>query len=180
MKPVLVIAVLASGLAPARAAEVPPIKIHIENFHQVNAAVYRGAQPADADYPAMAKYGIKTVLDLRNRGEDQKHEKQLVEAAGMKYISLPLGELSAPTDGDLHKALSILEKAKDDPVFVHCRRGKDRTGTIVACYRIEHDGWTNQKALAEARNYGMSWLETGMRNFILAYRATPAAPAVVQ
>ena len=176
MKPVLFLTVLMTGYA----AEVPAVKIHVENFHQVNAAVYRGAQPADADYPAMSQYGIKTVLDLRNRGEDQKREKKQVEDAGMKYVSLPLGELSAPTDADLKKALSILEKAKDGPVFVHCRRGKDRTGTVVACYRIDHDGWTNQKALAEARQYGMSWLETGMRNFILSYRATAPVPAVAQ
>ena len=62
------------------------------------------------------------------------------------------------------------------PVFVHCRRGADRTGTAIACYRIEHDHWTNQQALAEAKTFGMSSMEVGDAALHPAFRAaTPAS-----
>jgi protein tyrosine/serine phosphatase len=57
-----------------------------------------------------------------------------------------------------------------DPVFVHCRRGKDRTGTVIACYRIQHDGWTNIHALEEAKSHGMSFAERSMRAYILHFK----------
>jgi len=51
-------------------------------------------------------------------------------------------------------------------VFIHCRRGADRSGTVLACYRISHDHWENQKALKEAKTYGLSTFERAMRSFI--------------
>src|SRR5439155_26824306 len=56
------------------------------------------------------------------------------------------------------------------PVFIHCRRGADRTGVILACYRIEHDKWDNHEALREARGYGMSWYQLRLQRYVLAYR----------
>jgi protein tyrosine/serine phosphatase len=55
-------------------------------------------------------------------------------------------------------------------VFVHCRRGKDRTGTVIACYRIQHDGWDNRHALEEAKEHGMSSFERAMRAYILSFK----------
>jgi sulfoxide reductase heme-binding subunit YedZ len=162
---------------PADAPPAPPIGI--ANFHQVDPGVYRGAQPSAAGYQALAHLGVKTVLDLRNQGDSQARERKLVEAAGMKYVGLTFGQFSAPTSEEVRTALDLLESQSATPVFVHCRRGKDRTGTVVACYRIERNGWKNDKALAEARQNGMSWLETGMQRFIVGYRPTLPAPVAV-
>ena len=93
----------------------------------------------------------------------------------MRYISLPLSGIEPPSDRQIAHALAIIEDAGNGPVFVHCRRGADRTGTVIACYRISHDGWQNRQALDEARGFGMSWIERGMRSFVLHYRP-PAAP----
>jgi tyrosine-protein phosphatase SIW14 len=59
---------------------------------------------------------------------------------------------------------------------VHCRRGADRTGTVIACYRITHDGWSNRKALQEATSYGMSWIEFGMQRYVLAFQPPARRP----
>lgn len=141
----------------------------IPNFHQVDEHLFRGAQPAAGDFQSLAAMGIKTVLDLREEGHSAAEEK-LVEAAGMRYVSLPMSGLTAPSDEQISRALAILEDSASGPVFVHCRRGADRTGTVIACYRIEHDGWKNRQALEEARAFGMSWMERGMRSYVLHYR----------
>jgi len=143
----------------------------IPNFHQVDANLYRGAQPAPQEFKSLARLGIKTVLDLRPEEDHVRAEQKVVEAAGMRYISLPMNGLLAPTDQQITRALAIIQDSGSGPVFVHCRRGADRTGTVVACYRIAHDQWANEKALEEARTLGMSWVERGMRNYVLRYHS---------
>jgi protein tyrosine/serine phosphatase len=83
--------------------------------------------------------------------------------------------LGAPTLEQVSKVLSVLEDSNSWPVFVHCRRGSDRTGTVLACYRISHDHWKNQKALEEAKTYGLSGFERAMRSFIQHFQPGPDA-----
>ena len=81
----------------------------------------------------------------------------------MRFVSIPMKGIGAPTQEQVSKVLSVLEDSDSWPVFVHCRRGSDRTGTVLACYRISHDHWKNQKALEEAKTYGLSSFERAMR-----------------
>jgi len=92
-----------------------------------------------------------------------------VEAAGIRYVLVPLSGLAAPSPRDISKLLDLLDSEANWPVFVHCQRGSDRTGTVIACYRIAHDHWDNRKALAEAQSFGMSRAEIAMRHFILHF-----------
>jgi uncharacterized protein (TIGR01244 family) len=139
----------------------------VPNFHKVNEHVYRGGQPSEAGWASLTKVGIKTVIDLRVAAEHSiAQEASAVEAAGMHFISQPMPRLSAPETPDIVKILAFLDSDTGGPVFVHCRRGAERTGTVIACYRITHDHWSNLKALEEAKSYGLSRLELGMRHFI--------------
>ena len=154
---------LPAGAADIGAPGVP-------NFHQVNEHVYRGGQPGDAGWSSLAKLGIKTVIDLRPASEHSiGTEARMVEASGMVYVSQPLAGFAAPTNEEILKILTSLDSSAQWPVFVHCRRGADRTGTVIACYRIAHDQWANEEALREARTYGLSPLEIGMRHFIHSF-----------
>jgi protein tyrosine/serine phosphatase len=63
----------------------------------------------------------------------------------------------------------VISANENQPVFVHCRRGSDRTGTIIAIYRIEHDGWTSEKATSEAKRYGLGLWQLGMKDYISDY-----------
>jgi len=149
----------------------------IPNFHQVTERIYRGGQPDENGWPQLAKLGVKTVIDLRRPGEHSIMAESLaVAAAGMRYVNVPMDGFATPTSEQLVLPLTLLDD--DEPVFVHCKQGCDRTGTVIAAYRISRQGWENQRALAEAREKGMHWWENGMRRFIAAYRAGPAsAPA---
>src|SRR5262245_12259235 len=77
--------------------------------------------------------------------------------------------LSAPSDEQVNRVLSIIDSPDNQPVFIHCKRGSDRTGTIAAVYRISHDGWTADRAITEAKQYGLSWTEFGMKGYISDY-----------
>jgi tyrosine-protein phosphatase SIW14 len=139
----------------------------VPNFHQVDEHVYRGAQPFGQGFAGLAKLGIKTVIDLRG----EKSEENAVEGVGMRYVRLPWSGFKAPAESQIKAVLSLLADDSAWPVFVHCRRGADRTGTAIACYRIVHDHWTNQQALTEAKAFGMSSMEMAMQHFILAFSA---------
>ena len=83
------------------------------------------------------------------------------------------GETGAQSRHAIIAALRILQDPTIAPVFAHCRRGADRTGTIVALYRIVHDHWTNQHALDEARRMRMASRERLMEKLILQYHPQP-------
>jgi len=155
-------------------AQQPAAAKHVRNFGQVNAALFRGGEPSSVGIEELGAMGVKTVIDLRQHGAETETEKKAAEKLGMKYVNFPLAELSAPTKAQVDELLAMLSRSDIGPVFIHCRRGKDRTGTIIACYRIQHDHWTNTRALAEAQSYGMSLFERGMRAYIAHFHPTPA------
>jgi tyrosine-protein phosphatase SIW14 len=175
---VLALALTVAGL---QAASLPlvagPEVPGVHNFHEVNEHVYRGAQPNKEGFSALAKLGVKTVIDLRG----EKSEQSLVEHAGMRYVRLPWSGYKAPAEDQISTVLSLMNDNAAWPVFIHCRRGADRTGTAIACYRIMHDHWTSQQALDEAKSFGMSSSEILMQRFIQHFNAaTPqlaASPA---
>ena len=167
---------LTLGSAASFAGSVPPRVEGIDNFRQVNERIYRGAQPDDQAWPALAKLGVKTVIDLRREVEHSvASEKRLVEAAGMKYVNFPMNGFDTPTPEQMSKVLALMEGP--DPVFVHCKQGRDRTGTVIATWRMAREQWPNEKALIEARECGLHWYENGMRRFIGAYKCPTAAVA---
>jgi protein tyrosine/serine phosphatase len=131
--------------------------------------LYRGAQPLSGGVKKLASLGIKTIINLRGEDELSRKEKQDAEAAGMHYFSLSMAGLSAPSDEQVRRVMAIIDNPENQPVFIHCKRGSDRTGTISAVYRIAHDGWTSDRAIAEAKTYGMSWTEFGMKGYISDY-----------
>jgi len=170
------IPVLAQPIAPADLK--PATRDGLHNFAQLNDHIYRGAQPSSAGFSALAKMGVKTIVDLRESGSRSISEQKTVEADGMKYVSIPLNGYGAPSNETVLKLIGFLDDKSAGPVFVHCRRGADRTGTILACYRIAHDHWENAKALAEAKTFGMSWTERAMQAFIVGFKAPEIASAV--
>src|SRR5580693_2222974 len=147
----------------------------LKNFQEVEASLYRGAQPSEEGFRELAKLGVHTVVDLRGSGGRSSKEAQIVAGLGMQYVNVPLAGFKAPTPEQISKLLGIIENQSDGPVFVHCRRGADRTGTILALYRISHDHWGNEKALDEAKAMKMASSEHSMRNLILDYKPTEVA-----
>jgi tyrosine-protein phosphatase SIW14 len=134
----------------------------VGNFYKVNDHLYRGAQPTDRGFRSLSQLGIRTVLDLRIPEERSNQEEKIVKSLGMRYVHLPMNGSQYPTDAEIQKALSVLDDRSAWPIFVHCREGKDRTGAVIACDRIAREGWTNTRALAEAKSRGMHRSKHGL------------------
>jgi protein tyrosine phosphatase (PTP) superfamily phosphohydrolase (DUF442 family) len=155
--------------SPSLSQSVTPQVTGVPNFRQVTERIFRGGQPDLRGWPELSKLGVKTVVDLRQPGEHSTvAESTAVTAAGMRYVNVPMDGFATPSAVQLALPLSVLDR--EEPVFVHCKLGCDRTGTVIAAYRISRQGWENRKALAEAQQMGLHWWEMGMRRFIAGYR----------
>ena len=141
----------------------------LPNFHQVSGHLYRGGQPGPGGLRELARLGVKTVINLRDEDEHARAEGEAARAEGLRYYNVPLGQHGRPSDADLERVLRIIDSPGEQPVFVHCHRGADRTGLVVAVYRMTHDGWTAARAQEEANRYGMRRWQFGKRDYIHDY-----------
>src|SRR5581483_1330511 len=142
-----------------------PVQEGILNYGKVAEHLYRGAQPDGEGIRSLKRLGVKLIISLRMPGESWKEEAAEAQANGILYTNFPMSGTSRPSEQQVRQILALLEKFPDS-VFIHCLHGCDRTGTIVACYRIQHDHWSSDLALREARKYGISWLEFRMKRFV--------------
>lgn len=141
----------------------------LPNFYRVNDNLARGGQPKDAGFAELKRQGIKTVISLRDDDERAQREKEIAEAAGLRFINYPLANWSRPSVKDIEAIEAAIDLPENQPVFVHCRRGADRTGTVMAVYRMKHDGWDAKQAGEEAEKFGIGWWQIPMRDFIHDY-----------
>jgi tyrosine-protein phosphatase SIW14 len=151
-------------------AQQPELKHEeLPNFHRVNEKLYRGGQPKRGGLKKLADLGIKTVVNLRGESDDTRAEEREARSMGMEYFNIPMSNTGKPTDEQVRRVIEIIEEKEKAPVFVHCRRGSDRTGAVIAVYRIKQDGWTADRAIDEAYRYGMSFIQFRKRDYIRDY-----------
>jgi protein tyrosine/serine phosphatase len=155
-------------IASAGLTQQSPRKV-LPNFAEVNGKLYRGAQPLPGGLQRLSELGVKTIINLRGKGESVGSEEKEARALGLRFFNVPFGRAGRPRDADMKRVLSIINTPEYQPVFVHCKQGADRTGTVIAIYRIVHDGWTDQQAKAEANRYGLHFWEVGMKDYIHDY-----------
>lgn len=130
----------------------PASQFPIANFERVNSVLLRGAVPSDKGLEALRDAGVKTIVNLRLKGDGASNEELKVKQLGMNYIHFPLG-FTTPDTATIGRILRVITEKENQPVFVHCRQGADRTGMIVAIYRILVDNWEFKDAYAEMRKH---------------------------
>ena len=135
----------AAQLPERGAARAVPVDLPgVPNLYKVNDDLYRGAQPEDEGFGELKKLGIKTVLNLRTAHSDRDE----CEAAGLDYVHIHMQAWHAE-DEDIVRFLRVVSDPARVPVFVHCRYGSDRTGVVMAAYRVIVDGWSREEAIRE-------------------------------
>ena len=151
----------AAGPRPANWANPVAASPGLPNLHRVNATLYRSAQPSREGFVRLDTHmsltsgdpPIRTVLSLRAFKEDSSLVT-VTSALRLEEISFKTWH---PEDEDVVKFLRIATTPALQPVLVHCRHGSDRTGTMVAVYRIVVEGWTKAQAADEMVHGGFGF-----------------------
>lgn len=129
----------------------PVASAALRNFYRVDADVFRSEQPTRQAFEEARAKGIKSILNLRAGYSDAA----LVEGLGFHLVEVPM-TAGGFTEEDVVKALRAIEAAPK-PVLVHCQYGADRTGVVLAMYRVVVQNWTKEDALAEMTGGGFGF-----------------------
>ena len=146
-------------------------KIKIKNFGQMDERFYRGAQPKEKDYKALAQLGIRTIIDLRE--DPEAYEKPMVESLGMTYVNIPMIAKKYPTPEALDQFLKTVNNPDTGKFYVHCAGGRHRTGVMGAVYRFQFYNWNFDQVYKEMKQYDFytSWGHGAFKDFVQDYYA---------
>ncbi len=129
----------------------PVIGSSLDNFFRISPDLYRSEQPTAAQIPDLKKFGIKSVLSLRHYHTDP----HAFEGAGIATFEHHM-DAGKVTTADLVAALRLI-RAAPKPVLIHCWHGSDRTGFVVAGYRMVFMNWTAEQAIDELSQGGFGF-----------------------
>lgn len=128
-----------------REAEARPIAIAgVPNAHQVHDDLYRSGQPTADGMQQLAAMGVTTIINLRSFHSDRDE----IGSTGLAYEHIYM-KAWHPEEKEVVRFLQIVTDPRRLPALVHCQHGSDRTGTMIALYRIVVEGWTKQQAIQE-------------------------------
>jgi protein tyrosine phosphatase (PTP) superfamily phosphohydrolase (DUF442 family) len=165
---------------PAQAAN--SFGINIDNFGQINTNFYRGAQPDRGGIDDLKRLGVKTIIDLQEKGE--RNEPEWVRSAGLQFFKIALSSTRPATAEETAYFLKLVNDPANWPVYVHCAGGRHRTGMMTAIYRITHDGWNADKAFEEMKQFkyysigGHGSLKDYVYSYFRNYHPIIATPAL--
>ncbi len=145
-------------------------QVRVKNFGRINDNYYRGGQPEGRDYADLARLGVKTVIDLQGDSEVFNHE-QLVRGAGMQFTRIPMTTRVEPTQAQVDEFLKLVNDPAAQPVYVHCKGGRHRTGVMTAVYRMTKDKWSPDQAFREMKDFDFGWdfLHPEFKKYVYAY-----------
>ncbi len=142
-------------------------KIDIANFKSVNNWLFRGGQPNKAQLIDLSKLGVKSVVSLRYNSDVLRQEKKICRDLNLNYFPIPLSYVVKPNKNQISKFFNILKNPGNHAVFVHCKHGCDRTGLLIAMYRIVFENYSFNLAYQEMLDMGFHKLKMFHFKFIL-------------
>ena len=119
----------------------------------VSEGIYRGPRP---DFDKLKEASISTIISLEDKADVVKNERAEAQKRGLTFINRPMSETEAPTPALLQNIVGEIEKYRAGRIYVHCRRGIDRTGYVIAAYRIINEHWSFDRAYDEVMAHGHS------------------------
>lgn len=128
----------------AEAITLPDSKL--KNFYRIDEGVYRSEQPTKKDFKALEEFGIEEVLNLR-RWHSDEDEVDVNSPLILHRIKTNAHSIDA---NELVEALRVIRN-RQGPILIHCRHGSDRTGAVVAMYRIVFQDVSKEEAIAEMK-----------------------------
>jgi protein tyrosine/serine phosphatase len=129
-------------------ASAPPIL-------QVSNGLYRGPRPDFETLENLKSLGVTIDVDLENDQEVIAAERNMAQALGIQFVSMPMSPLFPPQQDEVNEILfKLSEDTFSTSVFVHCQHGQDRTGLIIGLYRVFYENWTPADAYREMLSLG--------------------------
>ena len=153
----LVIAALAMAVALPAAAQVKKQEMPgIRNYSRVDATVGCGGATDPSAMAGLKKEGYASVINLRlptEEGANIDAARAAAQSAGLKYIHLPFNA-AMPDTKVVTDFLGAVADKSNQPVFIHCGSA-NRVGAMWMIKRALQDGWTVERAQAEAEAIGL-------------------------
>lgn len=171
---------------PAWPLLIPAAQV-IPNLHVVCPGIIRGGQPSTEGLRRLKAAGVRTVINLRNEEVPVIREGSVVGALRMRYLTIPLNVFDQPSEAAIDQFLAAVKNPENQPLFIHCQYGQDRTGTMVAIYRLNAQGWTAAEAFEEMVALGFKPGLANLTGAVYGYAARigrpekqPSADLIVQ
>jgi tyrosine-protein phosphatase SIW14 len=130
----------------------------VPNFGRVTDNLYRGGQPTSEGFNALHAMGVGIVVDFREKPTDMATERRQVESLGMKSVDIPWSANHEPSSDQIVEFLDLVRANPETKIYVHCRRGADRTGVMIAAFRIAVEHKSVADAVSEMHRYHYDWL----------------------
>lgn len=127
-------------------ATKPIMTAGIPNLCNVTPSIWRGGQPEAYGWEFLKSQGVTNVIKLNTfkEGDDGP-----ALAHGMSLLYLPITTAEQTVGRPERETLDAAVAAIKPGTFIHCRRGEDRTGLVVALWRVRTQAWTKAQAHAE-------------------------------
>lgn len=144
----------------------------VPNAGKISEVLLRGAQPSAQGLAELKKLGVTTIVDLRGNRGPVARERAEAESLGMRFVDIPLSGWSPPTNRQVAKFLKLFQQDGTQKIFVHCYFGSDRTGVMVAAYRMAQQNWTADQAVEEMYSFGFHYhLYPAMKSYVRKFPA---------
>jgi len=138
-----------SGLFSQTSVKIDNFELN--NLFQIDKGVFRSAQPSKLDFANLEKLAITEVLNLRRWHSDKQEAKNT--GITLYHVAMRAGNIK---EKDVIQALKIIKNRKGN-ILIHCKHGADRTGLIVAMYRIVFQNFTKEMAVKEMTQGGFGF-----------------------
>lgn len=147
---------LACGQTAAQPWAKPLELAGVPNLHRVTPLIYRSAQPTAEGFANLAQIGVKTVINLRRSVDDSP--RAAGSGLALIHIKITTRHVTDENGAKIVLALQALRDAQSNgPVLLHCTHGADRTGMIIALWRMLYQGWSRDQALDELQHGGFGF-----------------------
>ena len=124
----------------------------MERFAQVDNNLFRGGEPSLDELKVLVHIiGVERIISLDyTAGENIK---SACKSYNIEHLIIPLEyEMMEKSIDFIIKNINKLFSPHIS-TFVHCKHGRDRTGLVIALFRIMIQKWNIEQALAEARKF---------------------------
>jgi protein tyrosine/serine phosphatase len=151
----------------------------VRNAGKISEMLFRGAQPSAQGLAELKKLGVTTIIDLRGNHGPVAWERAQAESLGMRFVNIPVLGWSPPDNVQVAQFLRLVQQDPTQKVFIHCYYGQDRTGVMIAAYRIAQQNWRPDQAASEMNSFGFHYrLFPAMKSYVREFPAKFAADPI--